>query len=149
MTGSLGGAGLAFGVEAEFGVSTLNLETLKDGVIGVSVRAHTFSQSVTYSSSGEVYSETWRISPVVVSVNYHLPLSEPRLDPYAGLGIGYASVSYSNNVGQSLSVNAGAYLLADAGLRFGLTPNVALQGGISVGSRGDVGLLRIAAMFKP
>jgi len=146
MLGSLGDAGLALGAEAEYGLSTL--PSFGNGILGLALRIHTYSYGSTFFQSGTTYAYNVRVTPVAVAANYHFRIQDQRLDPYAGLGLGYASASVSDNQGARATATTGAYVLLDGGLRFGMTPNIALQGGLTLGSRGDVGLLRVAAMFK-
>jgi hypothetical protein len=141
LLGNVNGSGLGIGVEAEYGLAK---NANPGGTIGLSFRGHTYSSST--SSFGHTASA--RVTPVAVGVNYHIALTNPRLDPYAGLAIGYASASFSDTEGHEFTLSSGTYLMLDGGLRYRLSPKVALQGGLSAGTRGDVGLLRIAGMFK-
>jgi hypothetical protein len=141
LLGNLEGGGLGLGVEGEYGFAK-NMNP--GGTVGLSFRAHTYSAS----SSGFGYRSSLRITPIAAGVNFHLPLTDTRIDPYAGLALGYARASFSDNAGSDFTVDSGIYLMLDGGLRFRINPRIALQGALSAGTRGDVGLLRLAGLFK-
>jgi hypothetical protein len=135
--GNVGGAGAGIGGEFEYGAARLT--GMGNGMLGFGFRLHTWSQSY--------FTTTTRVTPIALSANYHFVVTDPRFDPYAGLALGYTSWSVNNGIGQQFSGNSGSFFMFDGGLRFAMAPNMALQGGISVGSNSSVGLLRIAAMF--
>lgn len=142
LLGNLNGGSLAPGIETEYGL-TKN-PSLGSGTIGLGFRGHTYSSTTSYLG----FSATVRVTPIAVAANYHFVLPDSKIDPYVGLAVGYASVSYSDTQGSTFSISSGTYLMLDGGGRYYLNPRTAIQAGISVGSRGDVGLLRLAAMFK-
>jgi hypothetical protein len=144
LVGNLGGGDLAIGGELEYGLTTN--QTLGRGTLGISFRAHTYSYDFEeYSGLGDA---SIRITPIALGVNYHFVLNNRQFDPYVGLAVGYATASYKSDFADDFSVNSGTYLMIDAGGRYYLGPRMAIQAGLSAGSRSDVGLLRIAAMFQ-
>jgi outer membrane protein W len=145
LVGNVGGGGVAIGGEFEYALS--GNHSFGDGTVGLGVRLHTYSID---ESSGGV-SASLRVTPVAFSGNYHFPVSNIQLDPYVGLALGYATASYSVSAGdynESGSSSSGTYLMIDGGGRYFFNPRTAVQAGLSLGSRGDVGLIRLAAMFK-
>jgi outer membrane protein W len=147
LVGNIDGGGLALGGEVEYGLT--RDPRIGSGTIGLAFRIHSYSWNVSYDSG---LKESLRVTPIAAAGNYHFALKSPKLDPYVGLALGYATASYSVSDGfstdQAGSANSGLYLMIDGGGRYYLNPRTAIQAGISLGSRGDVGLLRVAAMFR-
>jgi SH3-like domain-containing protein len=141
LIGNTGGS-LALGLEFEYGLT--KLPNIGSGTIGLGFRAHTYS--ITEANSSLLASV--RVTPVAIAANYHFVLKDSKVDPYVGLAAGYASASYSDSRGSNFSISSGTYLMLDGGARYYLSPRTAVQAGVSLGSRGDVGLLRLAAMFR-
>ena len=141
------GAGLPFG--GEFEIALQRVSAGNNGLIGLTFRAQTYSATTSISSPGAgTFSYTVRVTPVAVGAAYHFVIPEPRLDPFVGASIGYAAASYSDNSGGAATVSSGAYLMIDGGVRYFISPRTAVQAAASEGSRGDVGTVRIALMFK-
>lgn len=89
----------------------------------------------------------YSVTPIQIFSNYHFPIeSNKKIDPYVGLAFVYSLVSASWD-GAGVAAEAdGNYtdLAGQAGVRYFLTPKVALQGQIGFG----YGTLGIGATWK-
>ena len=133
--GNLGEASVSFGGRFERGIKAL--PTLGNGMLGIQVGAQYYS----WSSGG--YSIRW--IPIGVTANYHFKLDEPKIDPFAGLGLGYTSVSCSfSGTGSCSAYDSEIYLIARAGVRYFFSPSMALYGDVGAGGA----TLNVGLMFK-
>ena len=143
--GGLSGAGIGFGGRFEKGFK--QLPSLKDGVLGIGVAVDIFSFD---NSLGIVSGFSFKYIPIAVTVNYHYPLENKKLDPFFGAGLGYERVSISgpscNFLGVDLCADAssGIYFVGHAGIRYYVQPKLALYADVGSGS----GALHVGIMFK-
>ena len=113
------------------------------GIISGGVGIDHYSWDFDYSVGQYEYS----VTPIQVFSNYHFPIERnKKIDPYVGLAFVYSLVSASWN-GSGVAAEAdGNYtdFAGQAGVRYFLTPKVALQGQIGFG----YGTLGIGATWK-
>ena len=142
--GGIGGANLAIGGRFEHGIQTL--PSMANGTLGFQVGLDYWSWSRVYEGPPGVF-YTRRISylPVGATFNYHFRLDEPKLDPFVGLGLGYDIVSCSGGpFPDGCGYDSGLYLIARGGVRYFMSPGLALYGDVGAGAAA----LNIGLMFK-
>jgi hypothetical protein len=140
--GGIGSAGLAFGARFERALRAAP-EGLGTGVIGLQVGADYYGWSASFPG----YS--WDVSyiPISATANYHFDLENDRIDPFAGVGLGYqiVSCSYSGSFGtNTCGYSSGIYFVGRLGARYFMNPNLALYGDVGAGAA----TLNVGAMFK-
>ncbi|MFN8573506.1 MAG: outer membrane beta-barrel protein [Gemmatimonadaceae bacterium] len=124
--GNLGSANLAIGGRFEHGIKSL--PDLGDGVLAIEVSADYYHWSNSYAGTDYGFSYI----PFGVTANYHFKVSSnPKLDPFVGLGLGYLSVStkYGGNYDASST-----YFIGRAGLRYFYKPKMAFYGDVGAGA---------------
>ncbi len=135
---------MAFGVSAEKSLGGPRKD-LGNGRIGVGGGIDMYSYGVGYAG----YRWSYRVIPVSGFANYHMTLKNPRLDPYAGLGVGYYIVSSSvdgpglDHYDYSARANA-LFVGAHIGARYFVKPNLAVQAQTGVG----LGNLAVGVSWK-
>ncbi len=135
---------MAFGVSAEKSLGGPRKD-LGNGRIGVGGGIDMYSYSVGYAG----YKWSYRVIPVSGFANYHMTLKNPRLDPYAGLGVGYYIVSSSvegpglDHYDYTARANA-LFVGAHIGARYFVKPNLAVQAQTGVG----LGNLAVGVSWK-
>lgn len=122
------GSAFSFGADYEYGIT--NPGEVGPGRIGI-------GGIVDYSSwSDGLVSYSW--IPIGVMGYYHLNLDNNRLDPFAGLGLGYEifNASWKGPYGYSWSAgyNSGIFVAGDVGIRYFFQPNFAIQARLGFGS---------------
>jgi hypothetical protein len=133
---------LAVGVHGEKAIGGPRPE-LGNGRIGVGASIDMYS----YSDGAFGYRWSYRVIPVTGFVNYHVTLKESKLDPYAGIGLGYYMVSTSvDGVNTSASSARGSalFLGVQLGARYFVKPNLAVQAQTGVG----LGALSLGVTWK-
>jgi hypothetical protein len=144
--GGLSGAGVGFGGRFEKGFK--ELPNLKNGVLGIGV-------SVDYYSFGNtlgLFGFDYKVVPIAVTVNYHYPLDNKKIDPFFGAGLGYEHFSISGPSCTYLGVDlckdagysSGVYFVGHAGIRYFWQPKMALYADVGSGT----GSLHLGIMFK-
>ena len=143
--GGISGAGIGFGGRFEKGFK--QLPSLKDGVLGIGIGVDFFS----FGNSLQGFGYDWKIIPISVTVNYHYPLENKKVDPFFGAGLGYERVSVSGPSCTIFGVNycdaaysSGVYFVGHAGIRYYVQPKLALYADVGSGS----GALHVGIMFK-
>jgi len=126
---------LAVGAELEHALATL--PTLGNGTLGLSVQAF-------YYRWAPFPGTTINTIPFGAAANYHFVLRDRRIDPFLGLGLGYAYTSASV-LGYSGSFNSGVFLWGRAGVRYFVKPGLALHADAGLGSSS----LNVGVMFRP
>lgn len=131
------GASAAFGGRFEKGLWAAP-EGLGTGVIGLQA-------GLTYYSWNEATFYSYTYIPIGVTANYHFNLTNDRIDPFLGLGLGYYIVTcdYDGPGGDFCSASA-LYFIGRAGLRYFVSPNLALYGDAGAGAAA----LNFGVMFK-
>ena len=140
--GGINGASASFGGRFEHAIK--NLPDMGNGILGFQVGMEYYSWSAAFIGGN------WNVKyiPIGATANYHFRVeSEPKIDPFLGLGLGYDIVSCSG-VGAfgstSCPYNSGIYLIGRAGARYFFAPNMAVYGDIGAGGA----QLNLGLMFK-
>ena len=113
------------------------------GIIAGGIGIDHYSWDFDYAFGRYDYS----VTPIQLFGNYHFPIpNQPKIDPYVGLAFVYSLVSASWDGGGVAAEADGNYtdFAGQAGVRYFLTPKVALQGQIGFG----YGTLGIGATWK-
>ncbi len=119
-----------FGVNYEYGINVENF-----GLIGVGGVFRYWGYSDSY----------WKYSDVLIGAqgNYHFKVNDNKFDPYAGLVLAYDAGSVSwNGPGEGFSAPTygGMWLAIQGGLRYWVSPTVAISGRVGFGTLGYSGL---------
>lgn len=148
--GGLSGAGVGFGGRFEKGFKAL--PSLRNGVLGIGVSVDYYSFDTSFGLGAFRYD--YKVIPVAVTVNYHFALDNKKLDPFAGVGLGYEHFSLNFNgpgcvVGgfdycDDAGYSSGIYLVGHAGIRYFWRPKMALFADVGSGA----GSLHLGIMFK-
>lgn len=138
--GNLNGA-IAFGGQVERGFTKAG--AYGPGIIGGGAGIDYYTWDFDYSFGNYKYS----VIPLQVFSNYHFVIeSNKKLDPYAGLAVVYSIVNATwEGSGVAASAEANNLSFAgQAGLRYFLSDNLALQGQVGFG----YGTLGLGATWK-
>lgn len=133
---------LAVGVQGEKAIGGQRKD-LGNGRIGVGGAVDMYS----YSDAVLGYRWSYRVIPVSGFVNYHFTLKDSRIDPYAGIGLGYyiVSSSFDGPGGSDGSARgSAAYLGLQLGARYFVKPNLAVQAQTGLG----LGALSLGVTWK-
>ena len=123
--GGIGAAGLAIGGRFERGVK--RLPDLGDGVLGIEASIDLWN----FSGGAGTVSYDIRYINIGVTANYHFQVkSNPKVDPFLGLGLGNSSVSGDFTTGYS----SGIYFIGRAGVRYFYKPRLALYADAGAGA---------------
>ena len=138
--GGLNGANLAFGGRFEHAIKAL--PEMGNGLLGIQVAASYYS----WSSSFVGYSWSYKYIPIGVTANYHFKMSEPKFDPFVGLGLGYNIVScdFTGAGSTDCGYSSGIYAIGRAGARYFFSPSMAAYGDVGAGGA----TLNVGLMFK-
>jgi hypothetical protein len=115
------GGGISFG--ANFEKSFIEPGKFGPGIVGISGRFDYFGFS-------EIY---WKYTWIAISAcaNYHFKMDDNKWDPFLGLGLGYENVSVSaigdNTLNYGSGWGSGIYISGNAGIRYYLSPAMALR----------------------
>jgi hypothetical protein len=135
--GQVGAASVSFGGRFEFAFKQVPQWANGILTIGAGVDHYSYDYSIPGFSYGFSY------TPIGVTVNYHYPLMNRKLDPFAGVGLGdYIVTTPFNCFG--CSYNSGVYPIFRAGIRYFLQPNLAAYADAGSGA----GALHVGIMFK-
>jgi hypothetical protein len=145
--GGLSGSGVGVGGRFEKGFK--QLPNLKNGVLGIGVSLDYYSFG---NSIGSTVGFDFKAVPIAVTVNYHYPLADKKLDPFFGAGLGYEHFSVggpSCNVGgidicDNAGYGSGVYVVLHGGIRYFWRPKLALFADVGSGT----GSLHLGIMFK-
>lgn len=148
----IGFGGLSYGgsvaIGGRFEHAIKAVPDMGNGMLGIQVGLSYYSSS---QSGGGC---SWNVSamPIGGTVNYHFHMEEKKWDPFVGLGLGYVNYSAGSgcifggvNYGGSSSYNSGLFFTGRVGVRYFVSPKVALYGDLGAGS---FGALNLGAMFK-
>lgn len=148
--------GLSFlGSAPQFGLNFEHaMETESMGTIGIGGIFRYWSYSEDYGGwwYGDDDWGKWKYSNLVIGAqgNYHFSLDNEVIDPWVGLTLAYnvASVSWDGPGGNYAEPSAGGlWLAAGAGMRYFVSPNMALVGRLNFGSL-SYGALDLGVDFK-
>lgn len=124
-----------FGASYEYGINMENF-----GLVGIGGIFRYWGYSESY------FGGDWKYTNILIGAqgNYHFAVSNDKLDPYAGLVLAYdaGSVSWSGPSGYNYSspTYGGLWLAAQGGLRYFVSPTIAITGRIGFGTLGYSGL---------
>jgi hypothetical protein len=123
--GGIGSAGIAFGGRFERGIR--RLPDLGDGVLGIEASVDIWNYNNRYLTADFDY----RFINIGATANYHFNVkSNPKVDPFLGLGLGHSSVSTDALGGYS----SGVYFIGRAGIRYFYKPRLALYADAGAGA---------------
>lgn len=133
--GGLGSASTAFGARIEKAIKPL--ESLGGGMLGIQVGL------TYYTWSSSFYS--YKYIPIGATANYHFKVSDEKIDPFVGLGLGYQVVSCDwKGFGADLCDDSAIYFVGRAGIRYFMSEKMALYGDVGAGGA----TLNVGLMFK-
>jgi hypothetical protein len=134
--GGIGNASASFGGRFEHAVKAL--PDMGNGILGIEASFDYYSWN-----AGQY---RWSYMPIGVTANYHFRLTEPKFDPFLGLGLGYQTINcrYSGILANDGCVNSGLYFIGRAGARWFFQPNLA--GYVDVGA--GAATVNLGLMFK-
>jgi len=88
---------------------------------------------------------SWKYIPIGVTANYHFKVSEPKLDPFLGLGLGYQYITCdAPGLGSGYCSSSSIYFIGRAGARYFFSPKMAVYGDAGAGGA----TLNLGVMFK-
>ncbi|MCC6928081.1 MAG: hypothetical protein IT359_03720 [Gemmatimonadaceae bacterium] len=123
--GGIGEAGMAFGGRFERAIK--RLPDLGNGTIGIQASVDIWNYNNRYVGTDYDF----RYLNIGVTANYHFDVkSNPKLDPFFGLGLGNSSVSTD----WAGDYSSGIYFIGRAGLRYFMKPRLALYGDVGAGA---------------
>ncbi|HEX7049866.1 MAG TPA: outer membrane beta-barrel protein [Longimicrobiales bacterium] len=122
--GGIGAASVAIGLRGEHALRSM--PDLGDGLIGIQVGVDYYS----WSEPGF----KWSYIPIGATANYHFQLENKKLDPFAGLGLGYSIVSCSYSGLGDLCSGSALYFIGRAGARYFLNEKLSLYGDVGAGA---------------
>lgn len=127
--GNIGGASIAFGGRFEHGIKPI--PDLGKGTLSFAASVDFYSWSAT--SFG--YTASYKYIPFGATANWNFALaSNPKIDPFLGLGLGYSVVNCSVNGVGTCSSSSGIYFIGRAGMRYFLKPQTALYADLGAGA---------------
>jgi len=117
------GGGVVFGGEIEAPIT--NPGTVGSGRLAIAGRFDYWGWS------DGLYS--YSFIPITAYCKYHFVINDPNWDIFAGLGVGFAVVSFSySGEGSGSSGYGGVFITLDGGVRYFVSPNVAIRGELSL-----------------
>ncbi len=128
---------VAVGAELEKGIKTL--PELGNGALALSAQAFYYHYSFPLATGASVTT-----IPLGAAANYHFALKDQRIDPFVGLGLGYAFASVSVP-GYTVSSGSGLFFWGRVGARYFVKPNLALHADAGLGMAN----LNVGVMFRP
>jgi hypothetical protein len=123
--GSIGSAGIAIGGRFERAIK--RLPEIGNGTLGIQASLDTWNYNESFLNTGYDF----RYLAIGVTANYHFNVkSNPKVDPFVGLGLGNSSVSTDYTGGYS----SGVYFIGRAGIRYFYKPRLALYADVGAGA---------------
>jgi len=123
--GGIGAAGVAIGGRFEKAIK--RLPDLGDGMLGIEASLDIWN----YNDRFGTLSYDFRYVNVGVTANYHFKVtSNPKVDPFLGLGLGNSAVS-TDYAGR---YSSGIYFIGRAGIRYFYKPRLALYADAGAGA---------------
>jgi hypothetical protein len=147
--GGISGASASFG--GRFEKAFKELPNLANGILSIGVAVDAYHYSDSFSAAGFSYGYDYSFVPFAVTVNYHYPLENRKIDPFFGAGLGYLHSSASltgtacNVAGCIVSgADSGVYPVGHVGIRYFVQPKLALYADAGAG----YGALHVGVMFE-
>jgi hypothetical protein len=135
--GNIGNAGMAFGGRFERAIKAL--PEMNNGTLGINASFDWYSWSSAFYSYSYI--------PIGVTANYHFKLTDTRIDPFIGAGLGYQIISCDYDGpggGVDLCNNSALYFIGRVGARYFFKPNMAAY----VDAGAGAATLSLGLMFK-
>ncbi len=120
-----GGGGIAIGARAEKGIKPL--ESLGGGILGIQAGVEFYSYDFGFDQS-------WSFISIGATANYHFKLTDSKLDPFLGLGLGFHIFSCDAPSGSFCGDAGGIYFIGRAGARYFISDKIALYGDLGAGA---------------
>lgn len=123
--GGIGAAGIAIGGRFERGIR--RLPDLGDGVLGIEASIDTWNYGDRFGGTDFDF----RYIAIGVTANYHVQVkSNPKVDPFLGLGLG----NFSVDTDFTGDFSSGLYFIGRAGIRYFYKPRLALYADAGAGA---------------
>jgi hypothetical protein len=111
--GGVGSASASFGGRFEHAIKAL--PDLGGGMLGIQAAFDYYS----WSGGTGLGTYSWKYIPIGVTANYHFKISEPKLDPFVGLGLGYQYITCdAPGLGSGYCSSSAIYFIGRAGAIF-------------------------------
>ena len=137
--GGVGSASASFGGRFEHAIKAL--PDLRNGMLGIQAAFDYYS----WSGGTGLGTYSWKYIPIGVTANYHFKVSEPKLDPFLGLGLGYQYITCdAPGLGSGYCSSSAIYFIGRAGARYFFSPKMAVYGDAGAGGA----TLNLGVMFK-
>jgi len=139
--GGIGSASASFGGRFEHAIKAL--PDMGNGMLGIEAGFDYYSWGATFVG----YSWSYRYIPIGVTANYHFKISDPKIDPFIGAGLGYNMVSCSfsgSGTQTACGYSSGIYAIARLGGRYFFNPKMAAYADVGAGAA----TLNVGLMFK-
>ncbi len=131
------GTGSSVDIGGRFEKALKPMPSLGNGMLGIQIGGDYYSWGPS-GYSVKVYS-------VQGTVNYHFKLSDPKLDPFVGLGLGFSHASCPDfGFGYSCSASKIDFV-GHAGVRYFFAPKIAVYGDVGASGASTIAL---GVMFK-
>jgi hypothetical protein len=138
--GNIAGAGASIGARVEKAIKDL---PQANGVLGLQVGVDYYNYDFVFTN------DSVTVIPITVMVNYHFKIpSQPKLDVFAGAGIGYQRVSVDFDCGPFVDCDfsdSGVFGVGHGGVRYFWRPKMAAYGEVGGGGNAAV---HAGLMFK-
>jgi hypothetical protein len=137
--GGVGSASASFGGRFEHAIKAL--PDLGNGMLGIQAAFDYYS----WSGGTGLGTYSWKYIPIGVTANYHFKVTEPKFDPFVGLGLGYQIITCdAPGLPSGYCSNSAVYFIGRAGARYFFSPKMAVYGDVGAGGA----TLNLGVMFK-
>jgi hypothetical protein len=137
--GGVGSASASFGGRFEHAIKPL--PELGNGILGIQAAFDYYS----WSGGAGLGSYSWKYIPIGVTANYHFKMTEPKFDPFVGLGLGYQIITCdAPGLPGGYCSNSAIYFIGRAGARYFFSPKMAAYADAGAGGA----TLNVGIMFK-
>jgi len=130
-------AGASLGIWYGVGFSANFEKVFKEiedlGVIGAGVEAGFATRKLGYTYGGGDYGWKYTYIPIFGFLSFHYKLHNPKLDPYARVGLGYVIVgssSYGTHSAWGTASSSYVTFAGQAGIRYHISPKVWLRAAV-------------------
>ncbi len=139
--GNIGNSNIALGGRFEKVIKPL--PDLGGGTLGIMVGVNYYSYSDKFGAIG------WSVKylPIGATANYHFKVTNKKIDPFLGLGLGYQIINCSYDSPQGsfdYCSNSALYFIGRAGIRYFTSDKLALYADAGAGDA----TLNVGVMFK-
>ncbi len=123
--GNIGSAGIAFGGRFERAIKAL--PDMGDGTLGIQISADMWNYGDNFGTLGDY---DFRYIAFGGTANYHFKVTNGKIDPFLGAGLGFSTVSTDFTGDYS----SGLYFIGRAGIRYFFRPNMTLYADAGAGA---------------